>query len=536
MNNLRLETMHHLEQICDRWRSASEVVCLLGKQFDDSLRNTLERLRLKLPSAPLMVGLQDVGDEVQLLELGVQEVFALGRASPDARQLERLANITIARMDYELALRSLTHFDPLTGLANRSLFQDRLEQSLIQARRNSLNVGLLFIDVDRFRVVNDIYGHSLGDQLLLACSHRLQKSLRRSDTVARLGGNTFAVILDSVRGTEVVTAVAQKLADALKAPFKLESHEIFVTVSIGIEISCEANYDAGQMVRRAELALHQVKRDGRNDCQIYSPQSAPIDKIRVGLESALHHAMERDELRLVYQPQISVVGNHFVGAEVLLRWQHPVLGLVSPAVFIPVLEDTGLIEPFGEWVLRQACKQYKYWLDQKLVTANSKISVNLSPRQFRQRDLGERIQQILQETGLPTANLTLEITESTLMYNLEQGAAMLSELRALGVRVAIDDFGTGYSSLAYLKDLPIDFLKIDRSFVKDIVDDRNDAAIANSIIALAHNLGLQVIAEGVESSDILAALESFGCDHYQGFFFAKPVEAEDIPELVSRCA
>ncbi len=532
-SSIAQEPMLQMEQICDRWRQPEEVVCLIASQCDDALVTLVEKIRLKLPSAPLMVALVDMLNEQRLIALGVQEVFPLQRTPQ--QELDRLVDRAIARMEHELRLRQLSHFDPLTGLANRVLFQDRLEQSLMGARRNGTDVGLLFIDIDRFRVVNDIYGHALGDELLQACSARLKDKLRRSDTVARLGGNSFAVILDAVRNIAVLTSVASKLSEALRAPFKIGDHEIFVTISVGIDISSEASYDPAQMVRRTELALHQAKSDGRNACQVFTQQSAPMDKIRVGLEAALHHAMERDELRLAYQPQVSVCGQQFVGVEVLLRWEHPALGMVAPNVFIPVLEDTGLIEPFGEWVLRSACQQYKQWLDDGLVGNASKISVNLSPRQFRQRDLGERIQQALYDTGLPPENLTLEVTESTLMYNLEQGASMLSEMRSLGVKVAIDDFGTGYSSLSYLKDLPIDFLKIDRSFVKDIVDDKNDAAIANSIIALAHNLGLKVVAEGVESQDILDALASFGCDQYQGYFFAKPVFAGDIPELVSQC-
>ena len=530
--HLRCEQLESA-QLAERWRGASDVICLRVERCDERCFDSIASVRLRLPSAPILV-LVDIPSrsDIRLIGMGIQGYCAL----EDGASLCRHADEAVARMQYEQTLRRLTHFDPLTGLANRGLFQDRLEQSLMQARRNGTNVGLLFVDVDRFRVVNDLYGHALGDKLLIECAQRMLGSLRRSDTVARLGGNSFAVILDGVRAVNVVMAVATKLNNSLKRPFRVDGNEIFLTVSIGVDISCEANYDPAQMVRRTELALHQAKRDGRNACQVYTAQVAPLDKIRVGLESALHHAMERDELRLAYQPQVSVVGQQFVGVEVLLRWQHPVLGMVAPNVFIPVLEDTGLIEPFGEWVLRQACRQYRHWLDTGDVHPHSKISVNLSPRQFRQRDLGQRIRDIITETGLPPANLTLEITESTLMYNLEQGASMLSELRRMGISVAIDDFGTGYSSLAYLKDLPIDYLKIDRSFVKDIVTDANDAAIANSIIALAHNLGLKVVAEGVEDAAMLERLAGFGCDQYQGYFFARPVSADEIPPLVCRCA
>lgn len=526
------EVFDSLDAIADRWRHQREIVCIQATSYDEALSTAVQRLRLKLPTAPVVVVLERPGDlDAELISLGVQDCLTPADfLNPDC--IWRLG-LSVARMEQEQALRSLSNYDALTGLANRTLFHDRLEQSLIQANRNNTNVGLLFVDIDRFRVINDLHGHHVGDQLLVMFSQRVASKLRRSDTIARLGGNSFAVILDAVRGINVANAVASKLINAFRDPFIIDGHEIFVTISIGLDISDEANFDGGQMVRRAELALHQAKRDGRNACQVYSPKTAPIDKVRIGLESALHHAMERNEVYLVYQPQVSVMDQSLVGTEVLLRWQHPVLGNVSPGVFIPVLEDTGLIEPFGEWVLRTACMQYREWLDAGIVDAESKVSVNLSPRQFRQRDLGDRIRSAIAETGLPPQNLVLEITESTLMYNLQQGAALLSELRAMGVAVAIDDFGTGYSSLAYLKDLPIDYLKIDRSFVKDIVEDANDAAIANSIIALAHNLGLKVVAEGVESADILSVLRQFGCDQYQGYFFSKPIKPDELMQMTA---
>ncbi|MGB1090533.1 MAG: putative bifunctional diguanylate cyclase/phosphodiesterase [Oceanobacter sp.] len=527
-----VEAMESVDDVEERWRDSGEVVCLFARIFDEVLDSVVKRIKLKMPNTPLVVVLDEPGHlDSELIHLGVQD--CLTREELELKTLHWRLDFATQRMALEQELRSLSNYDALTGLANRSLFNDRLEQSLIQASRSGSNVGLLFVDIDRFRVVNDLYGHNIGDQLIVVFAQRMSAKLRRSDTVSRLGGNSFAVILDSVRGINVANAVASKLVAALREPFIIDGHEIFVTISVGVDISSEANFDAGQMTRRAELALHQAKSDGRNTCQVYSPKVAPIDKVRIGLESALHHAMERNEVYLVYQPQVSVFDQHLVGAEVLLRWQHPILGNVSPAVFIPVLEETGLIEPFGEWVLRTACSQYQEWLVQGVVEPDTKISVNLSPRQFRQRDLGERIQNCIRESGLPPQNLVLEITESTLMYNLQQGAAMLSDLRKLGAAVAIDDFGTGYSSLAYLKDLPIDYLKIDRSFVKDIVDDANDAAIANSIIALAHNLGLKVIAEGVESEEILSQLQQFGCDQYQGYFFSKPIRPDELLQKVS---
>ncbi len=536
--DVSLQQMLSLDDICAAWLEAQQgVVCLSSKRFDRHLEAAIARVRLMLPEAPLVVLLEHLSDETRLITAGVQEVLSSHQAQSGL--LLHVMQMAMARRQYDIDQKHAAHHDPLTGLANRGLFQDRLDHCLVQSQRRGQDVSLLFVDIDRFRVVNELHGHQFGDLLLIACAQRLQQTLRRSDTVARLGGNSFAVILEAsgdLENESMSAAVAHKISAAFQKPFSIGDEEIFSTVSIGIELASRVSYDAGQLVRHAELALHQAKREGRNVSYVFCHRSSPADKIRVGLESALHHALEREELRLAYQPQVSVSEQRFTGVEVLLRWEHPVLGDVSPSIFIPVLEETGLIERFGEWVLRNACRQYADWLNQGLVPADTKLSVNLSPRQFRQRDLADSIQQLLADAGLPPQNLTLEITESTLMYNLDHGVQVLNRLRTLGVSVAIDDFGTGYSSLAYLKDLPIDYLKIDRMFVKDIVTDSHDAAIASSIINLAHNLGLKVIAEGVEDSEMLDVLAVFGCDQYQGFFFARPLPADDIPPMVARCA
>ncbi len=536
--DVSLQQVLSLDDICAAWLEAQQgVVCLFSNRFDRHLEAAIARVRLMLPEAPLVVLLEHLSDETRLITAGVQEILSSHQAQSGL--LLHVMQMAMARRQYDIDQKHAAHHDPLTGLANRGLFQDRLDHCLVQSQRRGQDVSLLFVDIDRFRVVNELHGHQFGDLLLIACAQRLQQTLRRSDTVARLGGNSFAVILEASGDREngsMSAAVAHKISAAFQKPFSIGDEEVFSTVSIGIELASRVSYDAGQLVRHAELALHQAKREGRNVSYVFCHRSSPGDKIRVGLESALHHALEREELRLAYQPQVSVSEQRFTGVEVLLRWEHPVLGDVSPSIFIPVLEETGLIERFGEWVLRNACCQYADWLSQGLVPADTKLSVNLSPRQFRQRDLADTIQQLLADTGLPPQNLTLEITESTLMYNLDHGVQILTRLRTLGVAVAIDDFGTGYSSLAYLKDLPIDYLKIDRMFVKDIVTDTHDAAIASSIINLAHNLGLKVIAEGVEDNEMLSVLAVFGCDQYQGFFFARPLPADDIPPMVARCA
>ncbi len=498
------------------------------------------QIRQQLPEAPLLVVLESshghaLEDADTLLASGIQEVMLLDEFTPDL--FSRLLRRALIRRRYDLAQHHSAQHDALTGLANRSLFQDRLEHALISAQRHQQDLALVSVDVDRFRVVNELYGHKAGDELLQACAFRLQSLLRRCDTVARLTGNAFAIILENIPAAEQLKQVAGKIRSAFEKPFQISGHEVFVSLSMGMELASRTGFSAAQLLRNAELALHQAKREGRNNTLLFEHSRHPADQVRLGLESALHHALERQELTLAYQPQAGVNDDQFCGLEVLLRWQHPVLGQVSPAVFIPVLEENGLIERFGEWVLRQSCQQFAGWLRDGTLMPRAKLSVNLSPRQFRQLDLLERIRSALDDAGLPPANLTLEITEGTLMRNLQQGVEVLNQLRALGVQVAIDDFGTGYSSLAYLKDLPIDYLKIDRVFVQDIVTSSHDAAIASSIISLAHNLGLTVIAEGVEDNEMLEVLRIFNCDQYQGYYLSRPVDALQVPELLNRrCA
>ena len=509
------------------------IVLLVGKQ-DTLLEDWVCRLLMALPEAPLVLLSAEplILDETKLLELGVQDVWPI--AELNEVLLVKMVQHAITRKQVEYQAHHLVHYDSLTGIANRTLFQDRLDHSLLHARREGHVVGLLTIDLDRFSVVNEHYGHDVGDQVLKQFARRLGAIVRRSDTVARLSGNNFAVLLENVANEDVITSVAKKLCRAFNDPYFIAEHEIFCSISIGIELASRVAYDGSQLLRRSEVALRQAKQDGRNDYRVFVTEMHPTDMIRASLESALHHALERKELSLQYQPQVRVSDQQFIGSEVLLRWNHETLGSISPVVFIPVLEETGLINKVGEWVLASACYQHQQWIRQGALPSDSKLSVNLSPRQFRQRDLADRISQVLATTCMKPENLTLEITEGVLMDNLQQGIDMLGSLREIGVSIAIDDFGTGYSSLAYLKDLPIDYLKIDRVFVKDIVEDKNDAAIANSIIVLAHNLGLEVIAEGVEDSSVLEILQTFDCDHYQGFFFSRPVGAEEIPSLAQQ--
>jgi diguanylate cyclase (GGDEF)-like protein len=524
-----------VEDIRKTWyQHKLKAIILLVENHDTLLEDWACRLVMALPEAALVIiSLERLAlDEVKLLELGIQDVWSIEEITEAL--LPRIMHHSIIRKQVEYQTRHLAHYDALTGIANRTLFQDRLDHSLLHARREGHVVVLLILDLDRFSVINEHYGHDVGDQILKQFARRLAEIVRRSDTVARLSGNNFAVLLEHVANEHVISSVAEKLCHAFNDPYFIAAHEIFCSISIGIELANRVDYDSSELLRHAELALREAKHEGRNDFRFFASDRHPPDLVRASLESALHHALERKELSLQYQPQVRLSNHQFIGTEVLLRWTHETLGAISPAVFIPVLEETGLINKVGEWVLASACRQHQEWIRKGALPSDAKLSVNLSPRQFRQRDLADRILDVLNVTQMKPKNLTLEITEGVLMDNLQQSIDMLGRLRGIGVSIAIDDFGTGYSSLAYLKNLPIDYLKIDRIFVKDIVEDKNDAAIANSIIALAHNLGLEVIAEGVEDESVLGILQAFGGDHFQGFFFSRPVDPEEIPLIAKQ--
>jgi diguanylate cyclase (GGDEF)-like protein len=425
-----------VEDIRKTWyQHKLKVIVLLVGEHDTLLEDWVCRLVMALPEAPLVLLSVEslILDEIKLLELGVQDVWPITELNEPL--LARISHHAITRKQVEYQTRHLAHYDSLTGIANRTLFQDRLDHSLLHARREGHVVGLLTIDLDRFSVINDHYGHDVGDQILKQFARRLAEIVRRSDTVARLSGNNFAVLLEHVANEHVITNVAQKLCDAFNEPYFIGDHEIFCSISIGIELASRVGYDGSQLLRRSELALRQAKHDGRNDYRFFVTEMHPPDMVRASLESALHHALERQELSLQYQPQIRVSDKQFIGTEVLLRWTHETLGSISPAIFIPALEETGLINKVGEWVLASACRQHQEWLRKGVLPSDSKLSVNLSPRQFRQRDLADRILQVLEETQMKPQNLTLEVTEGVLMDNLQQGIDMLGSLREIGVSI-----------------------------------------------------------------------------------------------------
>jgi diguanylate cyclase (GGDEF)-like protein len=420
-------------------------------------------------------------------------------------------------------LYRLAHHDVLTGLPNRLLFFDRLQQALSQAGRHDTLLGVMLLDLDRFKAINDSFGHTAGDALLQAVGRRIGECIRDGDTVARLGGDEFTILLQDIRQAQHAALVAQKIIEALQLPFLLNGYEVVVNTSIGIALYPHCR-DAETLLIHADTAMYKAKEEGGNGYRFYTDEMSSADMRRLSLETQLRKAIERNELVLHYQPQAEIASGRLLGAEALLRWQHPEHGLIPPDEFIPLAEETGLIVPIGEWVLHTACAQNRAWQDAGL--APLRVAVNVSGRQFRRLDMLETIFRTLEDTGLDSRYLEIELTEGVLMQDTVVVVQTLHALNAMGILISIDDFGTGYSSLSYLKRFPIDMLKIDRSFVQDIVTDPDDTAIVQAIIAMSHSLGIKAIAEGVETGEQLDFLRRHGCDAVQGYCLSRPLPAE----------
>jgi diguanylate cyclase (GGDEF)-like protein len=425
-------------------------------------------------------------------------------------------------------LFQLAHYDALTGLPNRLLFLDRLRQAMTQANRSERLVAIMLLDLDRFKAVNDTLGHSLGDRLLTHIAERLTACVREGDTIARLGGDEFTVLIPELRHIQDAASIAQKIVEHLDRPFALNGHEVFITPSIGIAFYpfCE---DIEELLVNADTAMYEAKNLGGNNYQFYTYEMRTASHERLALESALRRALDHNELVLHYQPQLDLASGRIVGAEALIRWQHPELGLIAPADFIPLAEETGLIIPIGEWALHAACAQARAWQNRGL--PELRVAVNLSARQFYQKDFVATVTDILAQTGLAARHLELELTESTLMQNTAGTVTALTELHQRGVQIAMDDFGTGYSSLSYLKRFPVDRVKIDRSFVADVITDPDDAAIVSAIIAMTRSLGLRVTAEGVETEAQINFLCEQGCHEIQGYLIGRPLPAVEFERL-----
>jgi diguanylate cyclase (GGDEF)-like protein len=423
--------------------------------------------------------------------------------------------------------------DGLTGLANRALFTDRLERAIAQVFRGDYLFAVLFLDLDRFKVINDSLGHIVGDQLLIAIARRLETCLRSNDLIARLGGDEFAILLEDIKDTDYATQVGERVQKELMQPFHIDGHEIFAATSIGIAFSTNGYQLPQELLRDADTAMYHAKALGKSRYQIFDPGMHIRAVALLQLETDLRRALQRHEFQVYYQPIVSLQNQKLSGFEALLRWNHPERGVISPTEFIPVAEETGLIIPLGEWVLREACCQMRIWQEEFPAAADLTISVNISGKQFSHPNLVEQIQNILQQTGLDTHSLKLEITESRFMENIESTVAMLSELQALGIQLSMDDFGTGYSSLSYLNRFPINTLKIDRSFISSVDTDAEKLEIIRTVVMLAWNLGMDVVAEGVETAEQFAQLKILKCESGQGYFFSKPLNSTTAQNLIA---
>lgn len=429
------------------------------------------------------------------------------------------------------AMEQLALFDSLTGLANRRLFMDRVSQSIISAFRRETQAALLFLDLDQFKRINDTLGHDAGDQLLLIVAERLKACVRAQDTVARLGGDEFTILLNDIRDPQSVTNIAKLILKSLKEPIKLDKHEVIVSTSIGITLAPNDGQEVDTLMKNADLALYRAKERGRDGYYFFTEELNTKALKMLHIEQELRRALQMDEFTILYQPQVNLKTGAISSVEALIRWHHPDKGEVTPNEFITIAEETGLIVQIGEWVLRNACMQIK--MLQKLTGQDVKVAVNLSSRQFSDPNLEQVIFDVLEASGLEPSYLELEVTESMLMDNIDKVIEQLNRIKSTGSTITIDDFGSGYSSLSYLKRLPVDILKVDREFVKDIPEDLNDMEITSAIIAIAHKLNLKVIAEGVENIDQRDFLVINRCDYAQGYYFSRPLTFEDLYRFFS---
>jgi diguanylate cyclase (GGDEF)-like protein len=507
---------------------------LLDLSLPDSFGlETFSRVYAHSPMVPIIVltGNDDQNTALSAVKGGAQDYLVKGRL--DRELLLRSMHYSIERKRYQVQLEHQANYDALTGLPNRNLLHDRLRQAVYQQRLPRA-IAVVFMDLDHFKFVNDSLGHSTGDLLLKAMSERLRTVLREGDTVGRVGGDEFVLILNDQSNEEIIYRAMQRITAKVSEPITIEGKELYVSCSAGISIYPQDGRDVDTLLKNADAAMYRAKEHGRSNFQFYTSEMNERVNERLALEHALRRALERHELALHYQQKVNLKTGEIVGAEALVRWLHPEWGLVRPARFIPLAEETGLIVTIGEWVLREACRQTRAWLDGGLDPGV--VSVNLSVRQFRQEGLVRTVSRILEETRLDPSQIEMELTESMVMQNVDASIAILQGLKQLGVTLSVDDFGTGYSSLSYLKDLPIDTLKIDRSFVRDIGTgaETEDGVLAQAIISLGHALHLKVIAEGVETDAQMRFLRRHGCDEVQGFYFGEPVVPEAHAKLLEK--
>jgi diguanylate cyclase (GGDEF)-like protein len=532
----RIQWARRLAAGLERLAEGDTALVLLDLSLPDSLGlETFAKVYAHSPTVPIIVltGNDDHNLALKAVKSGAQDYLVKGRL--DRELLLRAMRYAIERKRYQLQLERQANYDALTGLPNRNLLRDRLRLALF-GQRMPRALAVVFIDLDHFKFVNDSLGHSVGDKLLKAMAERLRLMLRDGDTVARLGGDEFVIVLHDSSSEAVIYRAMQRIAAGVAEPMEIDGKELVVTCSAGISLCPQDGPDVDTLLKNADAAMYRAKERGRNNFQFYTSEMNERVNERLALEHALRRAIERREFVLHYQQRVDLRTGAIVGAEALVRWMHPEWGLVRPARFIPLAEETGLIVPIGEFVLREACRQARAWLDEGLDPGL--VSVNLSARQFGYEGLVRQVSRVLEETQLDARHLEMELTESTVMHNVEVAIATLQGLKSLGISLSVDDFGTGYSSLAYLRNLPIDKLKIDRSFVRDIGagTGANEGVLAQAIISLGHNLHLQVVAEGVETDAQVRFLRKHQCDEGQGFFYGEPVEPARHAALLSRAA
>jgi diguanylate cyclase (GGDEF)-like protein/PAS domain S-box-containing protein len=466
-------------------------------------------------------------------------VSVLGTATPffdDRGNLAGMIGVSTdisERKALEAELERRASHDPLTGLPNRHTLVDRLGQALLRTKRGKegRKVGVLFMDLDGFKTINDSLGHEAGDRLLVTVAERLRKRLRPEDVLARFGGDEFAVLLEEVADASETIRVAQRIAESLREPFTVNDHQVNLSTSVGIALgSAHTKDDPEGMLRNADAAMYKAKEQGLGCYAVFDPAMQTRAQERLELEAELRRALEQGEFVLYYQPEVSLYNGSMVGLEALLRWQHPERGLLKPSAFVPLAEETDVIAPIGRWVLEEACRQAKRWEEEHPLASPMTMEVNLSSKQLRRRELARTVEEALTRAGVEAHTLALDITETVLIGASEHNAQALEALKKMGIRLSLDDFGTGYSSLSYLKRLPVDRVKVDRSFVKGLGGNATDTAVVRMIIELCHTLGVEVLAEGVETSEQAALLKDMGCDVGQGYYFARPLRSEELAE------
>ena len=465
---------------------------------------------------------------LRIVQIGAQDYLVKGQG--DGYLMSRSLDYAIERKRIEQGLSFLAQYDSLTGLANRVLFRERLNRALVRADRNKLMVALIFIDLDRFKNINESLGHDAGDQLLIGVGKRLTVCMREGDTIARLGGDEFTMVMEDVKHIDDASIIANKILHTMVEPFILNGHEVYVSPSIGITLYPIDDVKENDLLRNADAAMYRAKENGRNCYRFYTADMNEHLMEKMRLEVKLRQAIEKQNFQLYYQPKFNIHTRELIGAEALIRWITPEEGMISPGLFIPLAEETGLIHSITDWVVREASKQNSIW--QKQGYKPIRMAINLSPKQFNQPNIAKTIFNQIICSDLAPKYIELEITEGALMEDTGKSSEILNELKSRGVKISIDDFGTGYSSLSYLKKFPLDTLKIDQSFVRDVMEDPDDAAIVSAIIAMARSLRLNVIAEGVETQQQLNFLAAKGCNEAQGYFLGRPVPAEEFDQFL----